>query len=60
MISYKGFEITPVSNGQHFWCGRDFDGGDIDYETPTQDPHGNGSIQECKAAIDEHLLDGAE
>ena len=56
MILYKGHEITPAYQG-YFWCAPDFDGGDIDFETATQDPHGSGTLEQCKEAIDEHLAD---
>lgn len=62
MKMYKGFEITPVYGlhaEDYFWCGPDFDGGDIDFETPTQDPHGSGSLQQCREAIDELLAEWA-
>jgi len=55
---YKGFEIHP-HHTDYFWCGPDFDGGDIDWETPTQDPHGSGSLQQCREAIDELLAEWA-
>lgn len=57
MKTYRGMELTPTYGMEYFWCYPDFDGGDIDWETPTQDPHGTGTIDQCHDQIDEHLAE---
>ena len=60
MEIYRGFEILPLMySSDYFWCGLDYDGAPIDYDTPTDSPHGTGTMQECKDAIDELLAEFA-
>ena len=58
---YRGFiiECTGDTRG-YFWAGYDFDGAPIDHETPTQDPHGSGTVEQCKTEIDQHLAEVAD
>ena len=53
--TYKGMEIEQISGDIYSWASPDFDGGDIDHETMTNDPHGTGSLAQCIDQIDEHL-----
>ncbi len=52
---YLGFKLTPVYANEYTWASPDFDGGDIDHETATRDPHGSGTVLQCLEQIDEHI-----
>ena len=56
---YRGFLIDKLDY-PYTWAAPDFDGAPIDHETPTSDPHGSGSMKDCREAIDLHLAELAD